>query len=501
MLPLYLFTYFLVIFGYMETVKAKSPGSKAMITNNGLKYVKEKSPGFKTRITSNGFNYANRVAMDTLVANIRTFSVPDQHGESGSFQYDLTNLRVTGFTEPQSSILILPGAGLKWTANGAGVSMHGNFRYTFRKRWLPTIRGSGTFDISVYGLDFSINMIFGVDVNGRPTIAASGCSCGIYRVKIKFHGRWAWLYNLFSRLVENRVRKILINKICDIVTKQINEDMEKKLASLPVTIKIFGHFLLDYRLLQVPTFQSSYMETFHKGEISWLGDEREAPFQPHTLADIGDTQKMMYLWISDYMFNTLGYAAQMHNYLVLNITAADLPPNQRGILNTTCTSFLCFGNLIPQLQKNFPNSTVELNLFSGRPPTMNITPGELKVNCSGKIVLYARQNDKNRTYVMSTMATMETTVNVSVSNERVHGKINGIMLLLNVTDSAVGPINSRFIQILINSVLKAVLIPKINEFGNKGFPLPVTGKIRFVNTSLRLLKHTMVIETDLKYMG
>ncbi|KAL3859700.1 hypothetical protein ACJMK2_009905 [Sinanodonta woodiana] len=461
----YLFTCLVVLFGLLE------------ITNG-------KSSGFKARITSNGLNYANRVAMDALAAKIRTFSVPDQHGNSGGVSYDLTNLQVNGFTEPQSSIVFLPGSGLQWTANGAGISMHGDFHYKIDKKWVPTIRGSGSFDISVSGLDFSINMIFGVDVNGLPTIYASGCSCGVSRVNIKFHGGWAWLYNLFSGKLEDVVKKTLKNKICDSVTKQINEEGEKKLASLPVTVKLGRRFLLDYRLLQTPSFSHLTWKHFTR-----YGDETEAPFDPPTMVDIGDTQRMMYLWISDYMFNTLGYAAQMHNYLARNITAADCSPivkyssfisaapDQRGILNTTCTSFICLGNLIPQIHKDFPDSTVELNLFSGNPQRCL----SLLMGCSS--------------------ATMETAVNVSLANELVYGKIYDMKLLLNVTNSAVGPVAGEFIQTIINNVLKTVLIPKINELGQKGFPLPVTGKIRFINASLRLLQHAVVIETDLNYTG
>ncbi|KAK3580325.1 hypothetical protein CHS0354_003560 [Potamilus streckersoni] len=466
-----------------------------------LENVQGKGTGFKARITSNGINYANKVAMDILAAKIRTFSVPDQHGESDDVEYDLTNLRVTDFSKPGGNIVFLPGTGLRWAANGAGISMNGDFHYKISKGWLPDIRGSGSFDISVYGLDFSIDMNLGVDPDGRPSIAGSGCSCEISGVNIDFHGGWAWLYNLISGFLEDNVRSTLRGQICRSVTNQINEDGEKKLATWQVTTKLGPNFLLDYRLLQAPSFQSAYMETFHEGEIFWLGDETDAPFEPPTMADIGDTQKMMYLWISDYMFNTLGYAAQMHNYLVRNITAADLPSDKRGILNTTCTSFACLGNLIPQLQKAYPNSTLELDLFSGRPPTMIITPEDLKVLCSGKIVLYARQRNNNLAYLMTLFATMETTANVSVANELVYAKIDDMKLQLNVTDSAIGQFDSRFLQTLINNVLKVSLIPKINELGQKGFPLPVTGKIRFVNTSLRLVQHAIVIETDLNYIG
>ncbi|XP_052227663.1 bactericidal permeability-increasing protein-like [Dreissena polymorpha] len=91
------------------------------------------------------------------------------------------------------------------------------------------------------------------------------------------------------------------------------------------------------------------METFHKGEIYWMTTPTEAPFPAPPMPETGATDRMVYLWVSDFMFNTLAYAAQTNIYLQYNITAADLPASARGVLNTTCTGVIpqCIGGPIP----------------------------------------------------------------------------------------------------------------------------------------------------------
>nr|ARV86003.1 bactericidal/permeability-increasing protein 2 [Sinohyriopsis cumingii] len=456
-------------------------------------------PGFKSRVTLKGLIYVDQIAMDLLSNAIKTATVPDQHGGTGVVKYDLTGFRVTGFSPPQSSINLIPGSGITWAGNGAKVSMYGNFHY--KLAWIIPIEDSGSFDISINGLSFSINAAFGVDSGGRPSVAASGCNCDISSVDITFHGGMAWLYNLFTSLIEPSVRDSLKGTVCSSVTSLINDNGEKELASLSVTIEIANMFLLDYRLIQTPTFTTTYLETYHKGEIFWLNNITEAPFQPAVMADTAGDDKMMYFWLSDYIFNTMGLVAQQHNVLNYNLTAQDLPPDQRGILNTTCTSAECLGILVPQVGKLYPNSSIELHMFSCISPKMTITPNDISVSCSGKIVFYARQKNNSLPSLFTLMADMQAFLNVSVAMEKIYGKVNDIKLAINVTDSAVGDISSVVLQIIIDQVLKSYLIPTLNDIGQKGFPLPVFDGVSFVNSNLILMQDVILVGTDIQYQG
>ncbi|KAH3787315.1 hypothetical protein DPMN_165436 [Dreissena polymorpha] len=52
------------------------------------------------------------------------------------------------------------------------------------------------------------------------------------------------------------------------------------------------------------------------------------------MPETGATDRMVYLWVSDFMFNTLAYAAQTNIYLQYNITAADVSNMLKQAHNT-----------------------------------------------------------------------------------------------------------------------------------------------------------------------
>ena len=58
------------------------------------------------------------------------------------------------------------------------------------------------------------------------------------------------------------------------------------------------------------------------------------------MKDSSATQNMMYLWVSDYIFETISYVAQKHNFLVYNLTAKDV---SRSFIVRLGKNKLCLG--------------------------------------------------------------------------------------------------------------------------------------------------------------
>ncbi|XP_021357955.1 lipopolysaccharide-binding protein-like, partial [Mizuhopecten yessoensis] len=122
----------------------------------------------------------------------------------------------------------------------------------------------GSFDISVSGVYFSVQADFGVDITERPSISAGPCTSDIGGVSIKFHGKWAWAYNAFQGQFEEKIKSLLKDKMCDLISRSLNTDAEKSLSLLKITVGIGNMFELSYKLTGPPTFTSDYMETYHK---------------------------------------------------------------------------------------------------------------------------------------------------------------------------------------------------------------------------------------------
>ena len=52
--------------------------------------------------------------------------------------------------------------------------------------------------------------------------------------------------------------------------------------------------------------------------------QTESPIKVPPMPDTADNQHMMYLWISDYLCNTMMYNAQLHKALMYNLTQNDV---------------------------------------------------------------------------------------------------------------------------------------------------------------------------------
>ncbi|XP_033754787.1 bactericidal permeability-increasing protein-like [Pecten maximus] len=465
------------------------------------------SPGFKTRITSEGLTYANSVALDVLSKAIIGVSVPDQSGTASIVTYHLTGIHITEFNKPASQVTLNPN-GVYWTGNNAVIQMHGNWRYN-----TLFISDSGNFDVSATGVSFHENVALSKDTNGRPHIKASGCGVSIGSVSLTFHGGASWLYNLFSSIVANDIKSALVGQVCGAVTDLINTNGENALSKLPVTVDIVNTFLLDYSMDEQPMFQKNFMESYHKGEIDWKSSPAPPPFTAPPLPPRNDTSRMMYVWVSDFMLNSMLYQGQLHKFFAYNLTAQDLPLANRSALNTTCHTLLCIGNLIPQLQKSYPNCQVDLHMRSASVPSVAATPTDVLGSASGIIDFYARpvtgNNRGNRlfrysirntpAYLFTLNVTMSTAADVQVKNETIYGKLRDVKFGVKVVKTTIKDINDKALQFIIDIALNTVVIPKINSIGAKGLALPTIENVHFVNPSLSLMQRTVLISTDLHY--
>ncbi|KAK7114266.1 bactericidal permeability-increasing protein-like [Littorina saxatilis] len=457
-------------------------------------------PGFKARITEHALEYANHQAIDALAAMVPKASIPDQSGSSGDVDYTLSNIRITGFNKPSSSIKIVPGTGLKWSAANAGVSLHADWRVKYKKGWFK-VSTSGSVDVSANGIGFSVTMALGDDSSGRPAISSAGCSCSVGGVDIHIHGDIAFIVNLFKHEIEKRVRSMIPGKLCDVVNQQINANAENQLKKLKVMTPLANKkFMLDYRLVSAPAFQSAYMETFHKGEITWTANPQTPPFSPPAIPPYAPSSNMLYLWVEKYVPQSFLYAAQQNGYLRYNLTTKDLPPNNRGFLNTTCSGWSqCIGHLLPAVGKKYPNTTVELQMLSTSLPAVNMSPGKLEASFAGEIALYANTPSVKKPYLLTLSVSAIFNMSAGIVDQLVKGNISGSSFKVAVKESAVGPLSSKVMNTMVGLAMKLFIIPEINKQGEKGFPLPVTGDIKFLNTQLHILQDALMIGTDLQY--
>ena len=375
--------------------------------------------------------------------------------------------------------------------------MHGDWHVKYHH----FIRDHGSFDASVSGASISVSVTLGASATGEPTIRTTGCTCHIDRVRIRLHGGASWLYNLFMGSVEHPLRDNLQRKICEAAQNAINTDAARELATLPMKAPV-GHgkqWLFDYRLTSSPAFASGYLESFHKGEFFKAGDSTEAPFQPSSLPSPPTADHMVTFWASRYILNTAGYVLQKRNILRYNLTKKDLPEKFRSRLNTTCRLFDgCIGALVPQVGKMFPNSSVEVEMFSSAAPAAGIDPQKITGSFAGVAVLRARRSDGSLAHLFGMNITAKMTVAPRLDGNVLKATITSMEDALSVIDSSVGPVSTTLLRLAFDVFKNTFIIPKLNEAGGEGFPLPTTKGVQLTNVRLQLEKDCIRVSTDVR---
>jgi len=335
---------------------------------------------------------------------------------------------------------------------------------------------------------------------GEPTIRTTGCTCHIDSLKIRLHGGASWIYNLFMGSVERPLRNNLQGKICEGAQKAVNTDVAQELATLPVKIPL-GHgkqWLLDYRLVSPPAFASGYLESFHKGEFFNAGDTTDAPFQPSPLPSPPTADRMATFWASSYVLNTAGYVLQKRGVLRYNLTKKDLPEQYRDRLNTTC-GLLCIGALVPAVGKMFPNASVEVEMFSSASPTAGIDPEKLTGSFAGVMVFRARLSDGSLAHLFGMNVKAKMAVVPRLNDAVLKASVVSMEETFAVISSSVGPISITKLKLTFLVAKNFFIIPKLNEVGEKGLPLPTIKYAKFINVGLQLENDCLRVSTDVTY--
>lgn len=459
-------------------------------------------PGFKITLTQAGLNYAAAQGVNVLSRKVSGMSIPEQHGTAdiyiGSVDYDFTEMTINSFTKPSSQVTVSPG-GITWSIRGAALAVHGNWHVKYKILFI-THNDNGDFDLSASGIDFAISFILGSD-SGHPTIHTTGCSSSIDSVDVHFHGGASWLYNLFDGQISDSIHDSLKDLMCKSAENAINVNLKKKLSTVKLSSDIDGIMDLDYRLVADPDFGPGFLTSFHKGEVFWKEAPSEAPFSPDNLPTIQKTTKMVYMQMSDYVFNTLSLVAHEHGLLVYNLTNANLPDEDKGKLNTTCHQTIeCLGFLIPQAGKLYPDATFAVHVKSFLPPSIEVTPLGISIYIDANITYYALLTNGSQAYLFTTNTTLTGSATASIKNES-HKLIYTIQNLrpsIQVIQSNIGDVSSKALTVGFAMASKILLV-KINGEGAKGIDIPSFDDVELLDTQIQLEDHCLTVSSDIQY--
>ncbi|CAH1789472.1 unnamed protein product [Owenia fusiformis] len=478
-----------------------------VVTLIGLCLAQPTPPGLRARMTTKGMDYVSSVAVKILRDKVRGMHINDASGEAdikvGKVKYSFTGMKLDGFSGLDTKVHPIAGRGLEWTANIGNININGDWRYEVRV--IFKIKDHGTFTASVSEVRFKMGVSLDHDPQGHLTIKSTSCNAYVGGARVRFSGGASWLYNLFSHNVEKTLKKELTDIICREARRAVDKKAEDFLSHIPLSVRLGDHneMMLDYGLTAAPNFAADHMETYHKGEVHWAtGGKRSSASRPAPFPDSTESTSMLYVWASDYVLRTLADTAQTHGILQQKVNPKDFPLEQRGAFNTTCHVGLCIGGVIPELGKKFPNTTVSLGLASKATPNVTITPDGVHLRFQGNIDFSANLPNGVEKHAFSANTSLFLVANASVNTQtnKVTSQIVHQRVKIGVLESAIGNISDAGLQFAVSTILRIFVIPKLNELGGKGMPVPNFGPVKLLNPQLHLLQNAIMVKTDARYV-
>ncbi|NXS93015.1 BPI protein, partial [Jacana jacana] len=450
------------------------------------------NPGFMVRITQAGLDYARVQGIAILEKELANVKLPDISGDSrikvlGKVRYEISRLDLTGFRLPNSQISLVPNVGLQVSISNAYTKVKGNWRVKLR-----FIRDHGSFEVTVENTNMNINLKLGNDASGKPTVDTSGCSIHISKVRVRFSGRLGWLYNLFHKVIESKLRKILEGKVCDIVAKSVRSNLQPYIQTLPVTAKIDTIVGLDYSLVAPPTATAQSLDVAMKGEFFSMANRSAVPFAPLALTLPPDHDRMVYFGASSYFFNTASFAYHEAGALVFEITDSMITKGTSFHLDTTT-----FSAFVPQLEEIYPAMGMKFRLYAPSAPLLSIGPGGLLLKPVVDMQAYAILPNSSLAplFLISLVSNISAVINVESCH--ITGNLKMGRMKLSLKHSDVGTFQVESLESIMNFLASSILLPRINDRLGQGFPLPMPKGMQLSNIIVQFHPNILLLGGDI----
>nr|AAA51841.1 bactericidal permeability increasing protein (BPI) precursor [Homo sapiens] len=454
------------------------------------------NPGVVVRISQKGLDYASQQGTAALQKELKRIKIPDYSDSFkikhlGKGHYSFYSMDIREFQLPSSQISMVPNVGLKFSISNANIKISGKWKA--QKRFLKM---SGNFDLSIEGMSISADLKLGSNpTSGKPTITCSSCSSHINSVHVHISkSKVGWLIQLFHKKIESALRNKMNSQVCEKVTNSVSSKLQPYFQTLPVMTKIDSVAGINYGLVAPPATTAETLDVQMKGEFYSENHHNPPPFAPPVMEFPAAHDRMVYLGLSDYFFNTAGLVYQEAGVLKMTLRDDMIPKESKFRLTTKF-----FGTFLPEVAKKFPNMKIQIHVSASTPPHLSVQPTGLTFYPAVDVQAFAVLPNSSLASLfligMHTTGSME----VSAESNRLVGELKLDRLLLELKHSNIGPFPVELLQDIMNYIVPILVLPRVNEKLQKGFPLPTPARVQLYNVVLQPHQNFLLFGADVVY--
>lgn len=312
---------------------------------------------------------------------------------------------------------------------------------------------------------------------------------------LKLHGGASWLYNFFIKNFKHHIEDNVTNMVTSQLTKSLNEVITKALSTISLEFDLKHGIVFDSSLRQVTYQSSSHFSIgvagmfFNKGGNVYNG-------QPTTMLETLGSDKMIEIFIDQYVLNTAGFASSQANILNTVVTSANIPKNFGWLFNTSS-----YSSLVPSLYSLCNNCEIQLDITDATAPTANIdTQIGLELDAQASAIFQIIKPDKTIVNAFALKIEMAFDTLPTLQNNNLTFAFTYKNASISLQYSNIGQFSVGFLSDAIKAVIEFGVIPIANMFiGQKGVPLPVMKGLTLNNPAMVIEDGYICLRSDFTF--
>ncbi|GMR47333.1 hypothetical protein PMAYCL1PPCAC_17528, partial [Pristionchus mayeri] len=363
----------------------------------------------------------------------------------------LKNVRVLRFAPAQISVVnFLPPKFIVFGLENMAISLAGDFHGRAQGNLFQV---NGKVEGTINGLTIALTSELQTTREGNLIVKVPNCSTIISHSHFNLHpeGLLGPIVKTFEGHINDVVRQRIPIMFCTKLQSLIEKNSPRLFEKLSKTTfedkfdsstiseaEMMQKFIadlihglyMDNSHIHAPIVTYDYFETQQRGEIRYDRDYIPTPFYPKFMNVPVSSDRMLYLFGSDYLFNSMLFHAYERNKLTLMLDNSNVPPLYRHALATSCggtpssdlLAGICVGRLLPSIAAAYPNSTTSFLLVPHTMPDFSFNGESAAVGLQTRILSYVHSNGR-RQQMMVASAEGQADVLLHVDEERMWGEI------------------------------------------------------------------------------
>uniref|UniRef100_A0A8D0E433 Phospholipid transfer protein n=1 Tax=Salvator merianae TaxID=96440 RepID=A0A8D0E433_SALMN len=446
------------------------------------------TPACKIRITAKGLELVKQEGLRFVEQELENITIADLHGKEGRFHYNISNVKVTSLQLARPDLYFQPERHLAFNINNGSISLR------FRRQILYWFfYDIGSINTSAEGVHIHTAVELSKARGGRLRISNVTCKASIARMQAGFSGTLRKVYEFLGAFMTTGMRFLLNQQICPALRHAGLVLLNSLLDTVPVRNPVDEHIGIDYSLLDDPIMTPDAMDLHFMGKFFSLQSENETLPNQAVEPLLKETERMVYMAVSEYFFDSALYAYYQAGVLSMEISGEKVPKDLEVLLRATF-----FGSIV-MMNPSVVDAPLKLRLQVTGPPRCLIKASGMSVSVTSVLDIFLAPLEQPLVQLSSMTMEARLSAKVVLHKKALQVQLDLRRFRIYSNQSALESLALIPLQGPLKTLLQLTVMPIINERTKKGVEIPLPEGMDFVREVVTNHMGYLTVGADLHF--